>query len=466
MTSGTPQDGAAKSSILRLSAPLVVSFWMRAAFSLVDTVYAATIGDHAVAAIGLTVPFEFLMIALWVGLSTGLTAHLSRTMGSRESEKLDQYVAVTWRLVGLLAPGFALIGVGIWLAAPHLELERSVAEAFRVYGAVLVIGSAFTSFWSIVPDSLVKAHHDTRSTMWAGILSNVINVTLNTVFVFVFGWGVFGIALSTVIGRIGGLAYALFRAAVHERARRATWRTTRPGRDPHPWRAILGLGLPSALTFLLMSGEVSVINILLAGTAHPTEAIAAFSIYYRVLLFASQPVIAVAVAMLPFAGRLLGAGDARGVLHGLRQAGLAGLAYMVLVMAPIVVGFAPAIARALAEGPLTRSFAVFGLRAVPIATLASLPFFLARPVFEAMGRGRPGLVLATLRYVVLSVPLAWFGMGVAVALGRPGFEGVLAGTIVASLLSSLVMALWIRAALRAWRPEPATDTRTHPALRG
>ena len=450
MAPGTVQDGVAKSSILRLSAPLVVSFWMRAAFSLVDTVYAATIGDHAVAAIGLTVPFEFLMIALWVGLSTGLTAHLSRTMGSREAGKLDQYVRVTWRLVGLLAPFFALIGVGIWFVAPHLELEASVAEAFRVYGAVLVIGSAFTSFWSIVPDSLVKAHHDTRSTMWAGILSNVINVTLNTVFVFVFGWGVFGIALSTVIGRIGGLAYALYRARVHERARRAAWRTTRPGRDPHPWRAVLGLGLPSALTFLLMSGEVSVINVLLAGTTHPTEAIAAFSIYYRVLLFASQPVIAVAVAMLPFAGRLLGAGDARGVRRGLRQAGVAGLAYMVLLMAPIVVGFAPAIAHALAEGPLTRSFAVFGLRAVPIATLASLPFFLARPVFEAMGRGRPGLLLATLRYVVLSVPLAWAGMHAAVALGRPGFEGVLAGTIAASLLSSLAMVAWIRAALRGW----------------
>ncbi|GAB4223692.1 MAG: MATE family efflux transporter [Acidobacteriota bacterium] len=447
--SGSP-DGAPRSSILRLSAPLVVSFWMRAAFSLVDTVYAATIGDHAVAAIGLTVPFEFLMIALWVGLSTGLTAHLSRAMGARAAERLEQYVAVTWRLVGILAPAFGLLGAAIWFLAPHMELEPRVAEAFRVYGSVLVIGSAATSFWSIVPDSLVKAHHDTRSTMWAGILSNVINVTLNTVFVFVFHWGVFGIALSTVIGRIGGLVYALHRAAVHERARRAAWTDVRPGRDPHPWRAILGLGVPSAVTFILMSGEVSVINWLLARTEHPTEAIAAFSIYYRVLLFASQPMIATAVAMLPFAGRLLGENDPRGVRRGLRQSGLAGLVYVLFVMAPLVVPFAPAIAGALSEGELTRRYAALALRAVPLATLASLPFFLARPVFEAMGRGRPGLLLATLRYVVLSVPLAWLGMRAAVSLGRPGFDGVIAGTIAASLLSSLVMALWIRRALRGW----------------
>ena len=68
----------ASPSVLRMAAPLVVSFWMRAAVTLVDTVFASRVGDAAVAAIGLTVPFEFVMIAVWVGLSTGLTSGLSR----------------------------------------------------------------------------------------------------------------------------------------------------------------------------------------------------------------------------------------------------------------------------------------------------------------------------------------------------------------------------------------------------
>ena len=70
------------------------------------------------------------------------------------------------------------------------------------------ISMAWTTFWSIIPDSLVKAHQDTRSTMWAGICTNVVNVGLNTYFLFVLDWGVFGIALSTVLGRIAGLIYA------------------------------------------------------------------------------------------------------------------------------------------------------------------------------------------------------------------------------------------------------------------
>ena len=59
-----------------MAAPLVVSFWMRSLFTFVDTIYAATLGDASVAAIGLSLPFEFLMIAVWVGLSTGLTSRL------------------------------------------------------------------------------------------------------------------------------------------------------------------------------------------------------------------------------------------------------------------------------------------------------------------------------------------------------------------------------------------------------
>ena len=90
-------------------------------------------------------------------------------------------------------------------------------------------------FWSIIPDSIVKAHHDTRSTMWAGIWSNVINVVLNTIFTFVFHWGIFGIALSTVVGRFGGLVYAQRRARAHEAAREARGADLSPATDPAPY---------------------------------------------------------------------------------------------------------------------------------------------------------------------------------------------------------------------------------------
>ncbi|HXI02412.1 MAG TPA: MATE family efflux transporter, partial [Candidatus Saccharimonadales bacterium] len=392
-------------TVLRMAAPLVVSFVMRAAFTLVDTVYAALIGDAAVAGIGIAVPFEFVMIAIWVGLSTGLTSCLSRAMGAREGRKIQQYLKVAWTLTWIVSPAFLLLGAWIWLGFPKGELSKDVYDAFRVYGAVLIGGSAFTAFWSVIPDSVVKAHHDTRSTMWAGIISNVINLALNTLFLFVFHWGMFGIAFSTVLGRIGGLVYALGRARYHEDRRKAGGD---PGvaLDPAPYRAILALAVPSSLGFVLMASETAVINLLLSFLKNNTEALAAYSIYYRVVLFALNPVIAASVALLPYTARRFGERDIGGVRRGLRETLMASAAYSLGLVAPLMFFGSGRIASWLGESPVTTAYAALALKMVPLACLLGAPFLLCRPIFEGMQRGRPGLLMAALRYVILTVPFS------------------------------------------------------------
>jgi Na+-driven multidrug efflux pump len=434
-------------TVLRMAGPLVVSFWMRAAVTFVDTVYASLLGDTAVAAVGLAIPFEFLMIALWVGLSTGLTSGLSRAMGSRQYNKITQYIRASWALVGLLGPLFTVVGAAIWFAAPHVGLEPDTARAFQIYGTVLIGGSAFTSFWSVIPDSLVKAHQDTRSTMWAGIYTNVLNLALNTLFLFVFEWGLFGIALSTLLGRIGGLVYALVRAGQHERRREATAGDYPPERDPAPYRTILALAIPSSVTFALMSLETALVNGMLAHMKQATEAIAAYSIYYRVVLFALQPVIAIAVAMLPYAASRIGAGDIRGVGRGVRDATLASTVYSLLLVGPFMWFLAPWISAELTESLVTQHYTTFALRTVPLACLTGALFLLCRPVFEAMNRGRPGLVMALARYLGLTLPLAWFGMQIAEGLGSPAIHGLIVGMLVAAAISSAAFYVWVRVAL-------------------
>ena len=448
MTSPSP-TGPANPTLLRMAAPLVVSFWMRAAVTFVDTIYAALLGDAAVAAIGLAIPFEFLMIALWVGLSTGLTSGLSRAMGAGNGGRVEQYVAATWRLVGVLGPLFTLVGVAIWFAAPRMGLAPDVEQAFRVYGTVLIAGSAFTSFWSVIPDSLVKAHQDTRTTMWAGIYTNILNLGLNTLFLFVFHWGILGIALSTALSRIGGLLYALARARVHEARRRSEQIEAGPT-DPAPYRTILALAIPSSLTFVLMALETGLVNALLARLDQATAAIAAYSIYYRVVLFAMQPVIAIAVAMLPYAAKRIGGGDIDGVRSGFRQAASACLVYALLLVGPLMWWLAAPIARALTETETTMEYARFALYTVPFACFAGALFLLCRPVFEAMNRGRPGLIMAIFRYLVLTGPSALGGIWLANRMGQPALHGLVLGLLVAGSISSAVFLFWMLRELSSW----------------
>ena len=444
---------AAGASILAMAAPLVVSFWMRSLFSFVDTAYAATLGDAAVAAIGLSMPLEFLMIACWVGLSTGLTSCLSRAMGARQGDRIEQLLATTRRIVWGLGPVFAAIAVAAFLGAGRTGLEPEVARQFAIYAGVLIGGSAFSAFWSILPDSIVKAHHDTRSTMWAGIWSNVINILLNTLFTFVFHWGIFGIAFSTVLGRFGGLVYALRKAAAHEAARKASDLDTSPELDPAPLRAIMRLALPAALTYALMAVESSLVNWLLAGRPDDTAQIAAYGIYYRVLLFALMPFIAASVAVLPFVARRFGEGDLAAIRHSLRQLSIAALLYVGVILVPAMIFGGPPLARLLAESPVTADLTRVVLWMCPLAVLAMTPFQICRPVFEGLQRGTPGLMMAILRYVVLATPCALLGMRLSERLGLPVLPGIVTGLIVASAVASAVFVVWMRRVLAALRDQ-------------
>src|SRR5262245_65663221 len=78
-------------SIRRMAAPLVLSFGMRSLFTFVDIAFASTLGDQAIAAVGgLSFPYEILMIACWVGVSTGLTSNLAQAMGKRQGARIEQ----------------------------------------------------------------------------------------------------------------------------------------------------------------------------------------------------------------------------------------------------------------------------------------------------------------------------------------------------------------------------------------
>lgn len=445
MTTSAPDRGK---GILELAWPLAVSFTMRSLFNFVDTFYAGTLGDASIAAIGLTIPLEFIFIATWVGTSNALTSLLSRALGAREQPRIEQLIRACRRLVIAVAPVFCGLGAAVYLLAPHLGFEPEVARAFAIYAGTVTAGMGLTAFWSIIPDSIVKAHHDTRTTMVAGILSNVLNVGLNTLFLFAFHWGIFGIAFSTVVSRFAGLSYSLWRARRLEHARVTGWlkepKRIQPGVYAQPIRRLLRLGVPSSLGYLLMATESTIVAGLLAGLPDAKESIAAWSIFFRFAMFAITPIIAGSVALLPFVARAWGRQDLAAIRAGVRTLSLAGAGAIVFVIAPIYLGFAGPILGLLTSDPKTHALGVFSLRLAPLASLAALPFMLTRPVFEGMQRSVPGMLVAVLRYLVLTLPFAYGGRLLALRLGRSGYEGVLCGLVAASAISSTVFFLWGR----------------------
>ena len=440
-----------KQSLLQLAMPLVLSFVLRDAFGWVDMIFASRLpgdqasNDAAIAAIGLTGPFQFLMIACWVGSSNALTSRISAAMGAGQDAKFDQLLRSVRTLIFVLVGVFASIAAVIWYGAHLWGLDPELEREFRIYATVLLAGSSVTTFWSILPDSIVKAHHDMRSTMWAGIASSVLNVALNYVFVFEFGWGVFGIAFATVLGRLGGLIYAVRVANRHERRRRAESTGEDASLLARPIRDLLILAVPSGLSFALMGLEGMAVNAILNEQPNSVSNLAAFALVDRAGRSLSMPIIALGVAMLPLAARKWGAGDVAGIRtelnSGLRLAGIYGL---VLVL-PVVLLFAPAFARELTEEATATEALRQSLRWLPLGVVLGSPMFLLRTTFEGMQKPMPGLAGSALRAVVLSVPLGYLGLRVAPDFGLLPLEGLVLGMSTGTGLASLAMWVWIRA---------------------
>jgi Na+-driven multidrug efflux pump len=431
-----------------MALPLVLSFTLRFLFSTVDLVYAALLDDPAaVAAIGFYIPFNAAYIAVWVGLSAGFTACLAQAMGRRDEARIQGLKRGMLRLIGVVIPTLSSVGIAAWFVVPLLGLEPGLERSFRIYGATMLTLMPITGFWSIYPDSIVKAHYDTRSTMMAGIWATATNIVLNTVFVFAFAWGIFGIAFATVLSRLTALGYAMRRARAHEAARGALVGDPRPTAWPGPIRSILRLSLPGGLTYALTAAEGSVVNELLASLPDPTTAIASYGVYHQLLMLACMPTVATSVAVIPYVARMVPEGHAVRVGHELRAA--LGLAAGFALLSTLPIAFVwPAEVAAFfvgkSDGAGVPGLAVLALRLLPAAALAAVPFLLLRPVFEALHQPRTGILLSVLRFGVLSAPLAVAGRYGAPALGGEPLVGILVGLVLAAAAASTGTALLAR----------------------
>ena len=102
----------------------------------------------------------------------------------------------------------------------------------------------------------------------------------------------------------------------------------------------------------------------------------------------------------------------------------------------------------------TSAMALGALRLLPLAALATAPFLILRPVFEAAQQARTGIWVTVARFVVLGPPLILSGVWLAPHLGVTGLQGVVIGMATAALASTAIVATLAQRVVRS----PAATT--------
>jgi len=300
----------------RIALPMSVGMFFNTMFNVVDTVCAGWLGTDALAALSLSFPVFFLVIAVGSGISQGTTALMANTLGAGDAAEARRVFAQA--LVFATVAGL-LLSVAGWFAAPwlfrQLGAEGSYLTTVLAYMHVILAGGVFFLL-PMVLNSALSAQGETRpyrNLLFAGFVANVV---LNPV--LMWGWtglppmGVSGIALATVLVQIGGTVF-MWRSATHSALLRGLHRADfQP--DAAVLRRIAGQAVPAALNMLTVALGIFVITWFVKHFGK--EAVAASGIATRIEQIALMPAIGLNAAVLSIVGQNHGAG----LPHRVREA--------------------------------------------------------------------------------------------------------------------------------------------------
>ena len=195
-------NGPLLGKILLFSVPLMLSGILQLLFNAADIVVVGQFaGNEALAAVGSTGSLNNLIVNVFMGLSIGTSIMVARYYGAQDWKSIREIVH-TSMLVSFIC-GVALIFIGIFLAAPLLELMGTPPECLDqavLYMRIFFIGTPAQMVYNFGA-AILRAVGDTRRPLLFLLAAGIVNVLLNLLFVGGFQRDTAGVALATIISQ-------------------------------------------------------------------------------------------------------------------------------------------------------------------------------------------------------------------------------------------------------------------------
>ncbi len=291
-----------------LAVPMMLEMAMESIFAVVDIAFVSRLGTDAVAAVGITEALVTVLYAVAIGLGMGVTAMVSRRIGSKD---VDGAARVTGQSIWIGLLMSIVIGViGVIYARNLLELMGASEGVIRQgagFTAVL-LGGSFSIVYLFLLNAAFRGAGDAAVALRSLWIANGVNIVLDPCFIFGIGpfpeMGVTGAAVATTIGRGTGVAYQLWfllngRGRLHFAARHLGFRGTLA------WR-LVRISLGGIAQFLIATASWIALMRIIA--MFGSSAIAAYTIALRMMEFIFLPAWGLGNAAATLVGQNLGAG--------------------------------------------------------------------------------------------------------------------------------------------------------------
>ncbi len=451
--------GDPKRAIIKLSGPMIVAMMLMSIYNIVDAIWVAGLGPDALAAIGFTTPVFMVMIGLSNGIGSGTTSAIARRIGAKDREGADNTAMHGFYLAAVL--GVVMTICSLCILKPALELigaGDTIGLALQ-YAYIVFSGTIFFIFTNVAY-GILRAEGDMKRTMYAMVVSSIVNLILDPILIYGLDLGMAGAALATVIS-IGLVSAILIYWFLGKRDTYVSIHRKSFHYQPAIVSDILKVGLPASGEFLLMAGVAIILNGLFV-TVAGTDGVAVYTGGWRVVMFAIVPMIAISAAVISVTGALYGAkryGEIRTVHFYSTWVGTViaiGISIITWIFAPQIAtlfAYTPESAHLLPQMTAFLRTMCFFYPFVPMGIMSS-------SIFQGTGRGPTSFVLSFFRNVVF---IAFFAslLAITFGLGESGaWWGIVLGDIAGGLFAFTWASLYVKKLIKKNRNSHRTGSAT------
>ncbi|MFC5602875.1 MATE family efflux transporter [Sporosarcina koreensis] len=425
-------EGPLAKQLIFYSAPIILTNLLQVSYQFIDSLWVGNlIGADALGAVAISGTVVFTILSFVIGLNNAALTILSQQKGRGSETGLRNYLNAFVVLLTIMS--VVLSVAGFFLAKPILALlgtPDTMIDMATSYLRVNFFGILFLFGYNFI-NTVFRSVGDSKTPIYFVLTAVLLNTVLDPIFIAVFGWGVQGAAVATIVSQ--GVAFTT--GAIYSVRKKLV-----PFSKPHsPSKRevldILKLGIPAGLQMSVISAGVMAIMSVVASFG--PAVVAGYGAAQRLDSLIMLPAQAIGTAVNSMAGQNIGAGK----WHRVHRITLVGFLYNLGIMfaiAGIVVAFAGAGIRLFISDAEAVRFGTDYLKMIAFF----YPFlginFVLNGAVRASGAMFQVLVLNIISFWILRYPVTYFLSGVM------GEKGIAVGIGVSFVISSIIAFLYYR----------------------
>lgn len=307
--------GSIRKKMLLFAFPILIGQVFQQLYNTIDSlIVGCFLGDHALAAVSSSGSLIFMMVGFFQGVALGAGIIIAKEFGAKHYDRMRRTIHTD--VAFGIAAGILLTVLGVFLTPQILRWMQTPAEVLPqsvLYFRVYFCGSLFSILYNIFV-GILQATGDSRHPLYYLIVSSIINVILDFLFVGVLGMGVGAAALATIIAQF--ISAVLCLVPLFKLPEEYRFRIREIGFDKASLKDIVRFGLPSGI----QNSVIALANLVVQSNINTfgADAMAGCGAYFKLEGFAFLPVTCFAQGLSTFVGQNLGAKQFDRVKKGVR----------------------------------------------------------------------------------------------------------------------------------------------------